>query len=230
MAKSILMTAAVAGILAGAVWAAGSGPAPMPRGSGTSEPRPPSLTPEEQAAQRYNDGLKHSDKADAILKESESIADAKKRAKKESEARKDYEKAKGEYESAVKLDASMYEAHGALGYVLRRLGDYDASLKSYDRALALKPGYPPAVEYRGEAYLGLNRVEDAKTAYMGLFNADRPKADMLVGAMKKWIETRRQNPAGVDAQTIEEFSKWVSQRQEIATQTSALLPPGKNRW
>ena len=35
----------------------------------------------------------------------------------------------------------------------RRLGEYDRSLAAYEKALALSPDYPEAIEYRAEAYL-----------------------------------------------------------------------------
>ena len=40
----------------------------------------------------------------------------------------------------------------------------DSAKPLYDEALRLSPAYNEAIEYRGEAYLGLNRIEDAKAA------------------------------------------------------------------
>ena len=179
---------------------------------------------------KYNHGLKTQQKADETLKEAQSATDEKKRAKAEESAKKEYEKAKEEYEAAVKLDPRHYQAEGALGYVLRRLGNYDDSLAAYARALKINPGFTPAIEYRGEAYLGLNRVDDAKADYMTLFASDRPHAEQLAAAMKSWVEARRKDPKGVDPATVEDFSKWLDSRQEIAAQTSALLPPKDARW
>ena len=53
-----------------------------------------------------------------------------------------------------------------------------------DRALELAPDYGEAIEYRAEAYLGLDRIDDAKKAYMQLFNLDRALADELMEAMR----------------------------------------------
>ena len=52
------------------------------------------------------------------------------------------------------------------------------------KALELKPGYPEALEYRGEAFLALNRISDAQQAYLDLFAANRGLADKLLSAMK----------------------------------------------
>ena len=214
----------------GVALASGGSPMPAPRSPGmtSSSPR---VTPEQQAVQRYNDGLKHKDKADALAKEAEAEAsDAKRHGKLEASARKEYEKAMKEFLAATEKNPRMFQAHGGLGYVYRRTGDYDAALKAYDRALELEPGYTPAIEYRAEAYLGVNRLEEAKTAYMTLFNADRARADELAAAMKSWLEKRRQDAAGLAPGIIEDFAKWLSQRAEIADRTSALLQTKDPRW
>jgi tetratricopeptide (TPR) repeat protein len=213
---------------AGMAWASGGGSAPVGGSSGmASSPR---MTPEQMAEMQYNDGLKQQEKADRLSAEAETATDTKKRTKTETDARKAYEKARGKFENAVKKDATMFQAHGALGYVRRRLGDFEGSLAAYAKALEIKPGYTPAIEYRGEAYMGLGRLDDAKAAYMELFNADRKRADELSGAMTKWVEAKRQDPTAVDPKTLEEFSTWLSQRLEIARQTTALLPPKDSRW
>jgi tetratricopeptide (TPR) repeat protein len=224
----ILIGAAVLMMAAGAAWASGGGPAPAGGGSGmASSPR---MTPQQMAEMQYNDGLKQQEKADRLSAETETATDPKKKSKLEADTRKAYGKARGNFENAIKKDANMYPAQGALGYVLRRLGDFEGSLAAYAKALEIKPGYTPAIEYRGEAYLGLGRIDDAKAAYMTLFNADRKRADELSAAMTKWVATRRQDPAGVDPKSLEEFSTWLSQRLEIARQTTALLPTTGSPW
>jgi tetratricopeptide (TPR) repeat protein len=218
---------------AGAAFASGSGPSPMPSGAtgGTSMTQTgPSMTPEQQAAQRYNHGLKLQEKGDQAEKQAAAAGDEKKRAKGLEAAEKSWDKARQDYETAVSLDPKHYQAHGALGYVLRKQGNFDASLASYARALQIKPGFTPAIEYRAEAYLGLNRIEEAKADYITLFATDRPNADTLAAAMTKWVADRKKDPKGVDPAAIEDLTKWLESRQEIAAKTSALLPPKDARW
>ena len=62
-----------------------------------------------------------------------------------------------------------------MGFAYRKTGDYAKALEMYDKALALQPGFPDAIEYRGEAYLALNRIDDAKQAYLEC-SASRPQA------------------------------------------------------
>lgn len=105
------------------------------------------------------------------------------------------------------------------------------SLEAYDKALALEKNYTPAIEYRAEAYLGLDRLDDVKSAYMVLFNADRKRADELAAAMQKYVEKRQGDPAGVDPAALQEFGKWVAERKQLASQTSSIADPkAPARW
>ena len=49
-----------------------------------------------------------------------------------------------------------------LGYAWRRLGDYDKSLAAYDSALKLNPSNRGALEYLGEAYLQMGKIDEAR--------------------------------------------------------------------
>jgi tetratricopeptide (TPR) repeat protein len=117
----------------------------------------------------------------------------------------------------------MAEAWNGLGYSQRKLGDYDTALASYERALTLQPGYPEATEYRGEAYLALGRLDDAKQAYLDLFATNRALADTLITAMKKWIAAQS---AGANPAAAAELAKWVEERAQIAAQTASLTREG----
>ena len=81
---------------------------------------------------------------------------------------------------AVSRLPSMHEGWNYLGFARRHLGRYDAALEAYERALKLKPGYADAIEYRGETYLGLDRLDDARKAYLDLFASSRQHADQLL--------------------------------------------------
>lgn len=55
------------------------------------------------------------------------------------------------------------DGHNWLGYALRKSGDAKSALPHYDRALTLDPRHIGAREYRGEAYLMLDRLADAES-------------------------------------------------------------------
>jgi tetratricopeptide (TPR) repeat protein len=124
----------------------------------------------------------------------------------------------------------MYQAWNYIGFANRHLGNYDAALSAYAKALELNPAYPEAVEYRGEAYLGLNKIDEAKEAYMTLFRESRGLADELMTSMRRWTDARRTDAQGLAPDVIEAFSKWVDERAGIAAQTASLALGAQAVW
>jgi tetratricopeptide (TPR) repeat protein len=190
----------------------------------------PPLTPEQEAVEYFNDGVSHRDKADKLEKEALAEKDPAKQAKLLEKSKSQHEASIKKYQKAVAKDPKLFQAWGSLGYAYRKTGNYPTALEAYDKALALQSNYTPAIEYRAEAYLGLNRLGEVKAAYMMLFNADRARADELAAAMQKWVERRRSDAAGVDPATLDEFTKWVAERKQLSSQTSALTDPNAPRW
>ena len=224
MSRHAALALALSLAIPGVVAASGSSPMSTP------STQMPSLTPEQEAVEYYNDGVAYREKADKLEKGSAAENDAARKAKL-------LEKSKGLHESSIKKfmkavgkDPKMFQAWGSLGYAYRKTGNYPVALEAYDRALALEKSYTPAIEYRAEAYLGLNRLAEVKSAYMTLFSTDRTRADELASAMEKWVEQRQADPGGVDAATAEDFGKWVAERKQLASQTTSLKDPNARRW
>jgi tetratricopeptide (TPR) repeat protein len=205
---------------------AGSMPQPQP---GMNLPQQ-QLTPQQQAERLYNDALAYEEKADKLDLEAASATDPKKKAKLEAKAKDKREDAIARYKKATEKYPALYQAWGGLGHAYRMVGNYDASLVAYDKSLEIQPGFTPAIEYRGEAYLGLNRLDDVKQAYMQLFNMDRPRADTLGKAIDKWIEKNGAGAAGVDQAQVTDFVQWAEGRRKLAAQTSALPGSGHEGW
>jgi tetratricopeptide (TPR) repeat protein len=226
--RFLAMLLACCGLLAGTALAAGGSRSPMPETSTSAEPE---KTPEQLAVEHYNRGLTYRDQAWKLEKKLEAATEEKQRTKLEKKIRNAYTRAAREFRDSIDNIPTMFQAHSSLGYALRKTGEFEDSLAAYDRALQLNPGYTEAIEYRAEAYLGLNRIEEAKQAYVTLFGNDRERADELMAAMKKWLEHRRHDGGGVDSRTIASFEAWVAEREEIAKQTAALRPDGdKKGW
>jgi tetratricopeptide (TPR) repeat protein len=198
----------------------GQMPSSMPSQSRESQ------TPEDRARNDYNAGVRLVEKADQLSTDAMHQADEKKKTKALSKADQAYATAMKKFAHATELQPSNYQAWNYLGYTHRKLGKYDAALGAYDRALRLKPDYAEAIEYRGHAYLGLNRLAEAKEAYLALFSGNRQLAATLLAAMQSWVGDHRGNPAGVDGGTLESFALWVNERSAIASQTASLTREG----
>lgn len=190
----------------------------------------PQADPADQATEAYNRGLASRDKAWELEERAESAGDAKQRAKFEGKAQKEYAKAIRAFRSATEADPKMYQAFSSLGYALRKTGQYEGSLTAYNEALDLAPGYTEAIEYRAEAFLGLDRLDEVREAYMQLFREDRERADELMVAMQQWLEQRQVDPAGLDSSAIDEFSVWVKDRAEVSGNTASLQGDSQRTW
>jgi tetratricopeptide (TPR) repeat protein len=200
-----------------AAWANGGGAMSMP---------PRVETPQQKAREAYNDGVREVKKADKAAAAAAEATDAGKKDKAAREAHDAYASALAKFRQATDLDATLYEAWNYVGYTSRKLGNYDQALPAYDKALSLKPGYADALEYRGEAYLGLNRIPDAQQAYLDLYAGDRSLAGKLLTAMKSWSAAQRANPPANSTTDLDQLDKWIQERAQIAGQTAALTREG----
>ena len=190
----------------------------------------PRSTPEDQAKDAYNSGVRSIKKAQDYDSDAAKAPSPEKAAKAQDKAHQAYSKALEQFIDAVAKQPTMYQAWNYIGFANRHLGNYDDSLSAYAKALELNPDYPDAIEYRGEAYLGLNRIDDAKQAYMSLFSKSRGLADELMTAMHRWIDSRRKDAQGVAPENLEAFSQWVEERSGIAAQTASLAIGARTVW
>jgi len=133
------------------------------------------------------------------------------------DAKEAYAKARVKFTEATKADPKLAQAWNGVGYSSRKLGDYKAALAAYDKAIELRAGYPEATEYRGEAYLALNRTEDAKQAYLDLFAVNRELAGKLLDSMKQWAAT-----PGKKKDLVADLNDFITERAQIAAQTASL--------
>ncbi len=192
-------------------WSASTGPASPPAGAPAMS-RAETQDPVAAALRLYNEGVKLAQRAD------EAGADAKK-------AGKDYAAALKKFESAVEANPQLAEGWNMVGYCRRQTGDYGGALGAYDEALRLKAGFPEALEYRGHAYLGLNRIDDAKRDYLDLFGRNRALAAKLLAAMRAWSGAQRAG-SNADAGQLNTLDAWITEREKLAQQTAALSRAG----
>lgn len=200
-------------------------------GSSAGVPTTPEVeeSPEQNATRHYNMGLKARDKA-WELEEKAAAESGEKAEKLARKAQKEYERAIKYQRNAVTANPRMHQAYSSLGYALRKTGEFDESIKAYDKALSLSPGYTEAIEYRAEAYLALNRLEEAKEAYLILIRNDQARADELMTAMKKWLAETDGRSEAVSTAELEAFASWVEERADVAGLAAMLASTSTRDW
>jgi tetratricopeptide (TPR) repeat protein len=161
-----------------------SGASSVPSLAGSHRAR----TPEKEAVELFNAGISLRDKAEKIEQEEAAEPDAKKKEKLEQKAVERHQSSIEKFMQSAQKNPKFFQAWGSLGYAYRRTGKYPEALAAYDKALEIEQGYTPAIEYRAEAFLALNRLDDVKSAYMILFRMDRVRADELFAAIDKWVQ------------------------------------------
>ena len=228
LSSAVVFVAAV-GVAHVGILASGSSVPAAPSGGGSSMA---SMSPEERAVEAYKSGDDHRVRGKKLEEEATTKKgpDIEKTLAK---AKSEYQKSLKDFTTAAKLNPKLAPAYNGMGYAYRKTGDYAKALEMYDQAIELaKPQiFPEAIEYRAEAYLGLNRLDDARQAYLDLFGADRKQADILMAAMKSWVSARHTDPGGVTPDALAAFEKWIGERDGIAKQTSSMaVSSGYHGW
>jgi tetratricopeptide (TPR) repeat protein len=174
---------------------------------------PPSAISEQGAIDAYNQGYAAIQRADHSQALAEASSEAKEKADAERAARDSYKESLKHFGEAVRLDPSMHEAYTYLGYANRKLGNYTRALTAYQQALKIFPDYPHAIEYQGQAFLGLNRLDEARFNYLRLYALNKGQAAKLLQAMREWVAAHQNT--SVDGVNVSGFSEWVAQRSEV---------------
>jgi len=226
---NLIVTTTLAVAPVGITLAHGGGSMPSggsPAGTVTSNQR----SADDVAKSAYNSGVRSVKKAQEYDADTAKASTPEKVAKAHEKAQKAYRESLTSFIDAVGAQPKMYQAWNYLGFANRHLGNYPDALSAYAKALEINPSYPEAIEYRGEAYLGLNQIEEAKGAYMTLFRDSRPLADELMVAMHRWADARRQDTQGLSTTDVEAFAKWMDERAGIAGQTASLGVGAAQPW
>jgi tetratricopeptide (TPR) repeat protein len=187
----------------------------------TIQSAPAEVKPDKAAAKAYAAGTKSMTKAHELEDAVAKATDPDKKGKARSKLEDTYGRALEQFTEVLRNKNDMYDAWNQIGYVHLRFGAYRESIDDFNHGLALKPDVLDAIRYRGEAYLGIDHLDEAKAAYMDLFFHDRPQADQLMTAMQVWVQNHRVASNGVRDTDIDAFDKWVQEREGIAKTTAS---------
>lgn len=77
-------------------------------------------------------------------------------------AKENYPKALAALALVIEDEPKNADAWNLKGFSHRKIGDYDASYQAYQTALALDPKHRQAMEYMGELYLTLGKLDEAE--------------------------------------------------------------------
>jgi tetratricopeptide (TPR) repeat protein len=200
----------------------GSGGRSGPQGSDVPT-TPIEIKPDKAAAKALAAATKSMAKARELEDELAKATDPDKKARVREKLEDQYGRALEQYTEVLRNKNEMYEAWSQVGFIHLRFGAFRESIDDYNHALALKPDLMEAIERRAEAFVALDRLDEAKAAYMDLFFHARPLADRLMVNMQAWLQTHRAVANGMRVADIDAFDKWLQERDGIA-KTSALLP------
>jgi tetratricopeptide (TPR) repeat protein len=181
--------------------------------------------PDAAAKKAFKAGLKAMNRAHELEEAAAKATNPDKKADALDKVGDTYNRALDAFTEALSNKGDMVEAWNYVGYIHLHFGAFGESIDDYNHALALKSDLLEAVEHRGEAYMGVDRLEEAQAAYMDLFNHDRPLADQLMVVMQKWLQSHRLAANGMRASAIDSFDKWLQEREGIAKQTASAAAP-----
>jgi tetratricopeptide (TPR) repeat protein len=182
---------------------------------------PIEVKPDKAAAKAYAAGTKTMAKVHELEELVAKSTDSDKKGKAQDKLDDAYGKGLDQFTEVLRNKNDMYQAWAQVGYIHFRLGAYREAVDDYNHALALNPDLIEAIAYRGEAYLGVDRLEDAKAAYMDLFFHARPLADQMMVLMQAWLQSHRVAANGVRPRDIDAFDKWLQERDAIAKTTAS---------
>ncbi len=97
-----------------------------------------------------------------------------------------FRKAEGAYREVIRRRPGHVSAHNNLGNCLRSLGEFEAAIRCFDRALALEPGKSGAKLNKALALLSLGRYDEAWPLYRARFAAIDCRRQLRESGKPEW--------------------------------------------
>jgi tetratricopeptide (TPR) repeat protein len=101
-----------------------------------------------------------------------------------------YQEAADAFKAAIAQKADYAEAYNMLGFCTRKMGNVAGAFAYYEKALKLKPNFPEAREYYGEAYLEQGDLAKAVQQYIILQKAGSKNASELLEKIDTFVNRK----------------------------------------
>jgi serine/threonine protein kinase/Flp pilus assembly protein TadD len=106
--------------------------------------------------------------------------------------------ARGNAETALRLEPDLIEGHLALGSVLEATGDETAALREIATALSIDPSNPRTLIYQGQVYARLNKWREAESIFRRVLQ-ERPNYWLPYNELGFTLYSQGNYPAALDA-------------------------------
>ena len=101
-----------------------------------------------------------------------------------------YQAAADLFKAAIAKRSDYAEAYNMLGFCTRKMGNVAGAFAFYEKALQLKPNFPEAREYYGEAYLQQGDLAKAVQQYIILEKAGSKNASELLDKINDFVNRK----------------------------------------
>jgi tetratricopeptide (TPR) repeat protein len=105
-----------------------------------------------------------------------------------------YQEALDRFRAAAKEDKKNPEYLNMVAYSLRKVGNLDDAFETYAKVLAMKPDFPQAREYVGEAHIQAVLLQ--LDVLRGYGEHGKQEHDALVAALREAAQTLQAEPMG----------------------------------
>lgn len=165
------------------------------------------------ARMQYDSGVRDLKKGQKLQDKAETMTDPKDKAKTEENAQSAFESADKAFREALSYNASFAGAYAGLGTALRLQGKAEEALQVHALALRRLPDDLENFAGWSESLLALNMLGNAVSAYTDYAQSNPARAEILMGAMERWLAEKKADAGEIDPADIQRLAEWVEQQE-----------------
>lgn len=168
----------------------------------------------QKAQMSYFEGLRDLKLANQLERRASEAEPGEKRDKLNRRSAEAYEKAVQKFRGALRQRPEMIEAYESLGEAFRHQGKYQEALEIH--AIALRQDSEDMDNFRGWAasLMALNMLGNATQSYATYVETKSPRAEILMGEMKRWLAAKQTDPGDLDPAHVERMASWIAEQSQ----------------